>query len=104
MLNYFTTLGTETADCTAASAPTTPSRSDSGCDPRGAWDAADLARQQTKIVTAINALDAAVIGLMEIENSASLVEAWPMRRPTTLVLALNAAAGEERWAFVPSST
>ena len=34
-----------------------------GCDQRGAWDAEDLARQQVKIVAAINALDADVVGL-----------------------------------------
>ena len=72
-----------------------------GCDQRGAWDAADLARQQVKIVEAINALDASVVGLLEIENSAALGEATD-EALGALVAALNADAGEQRWAFVPS--
>ena len=73
VLNYFTTLGTEDAalhrfrDRTGDGVTV-----NSGCDQRGAWDAADLARQQVKIVEAINALDAEVVGLLEIENSAAL--------------------------------
>ena len=104
VLNYFTTLGTDTASCVAYY-----DRDDNGtnvrddCGQRGAWDAQDLARQQEKIVSAINALDADVVGLMEIENSAKLGE----RRDEALgalVSALNAAAGTGTWAYVPSST
>ncbi len=105
VLNFFTTLGTADASCV-------PTRDrdgngntvSSGCDQRGAWDAQDLARQRAKIVRAINALDADVVGLMEIENSLALGEAadeatrrssrhstptpgpghgWPTRRPQT---------------------
>lgn len=103
VLNYFTTLGTDTATCTAY-----PDRTGngntvrSGCAQRGAWDADDFARQQDKIVAAINALDADVVGLMEIENSAALGEA-PDEATASLVIALNAAAGSQRWAYVPSS-
>jgi 5'-nucleotidase len=104
VLNYFTTLGTENAACR-------PFRDrvgdgvtvDTGCDQRGAWDHADLARQQEKIVSAINGLDASVVGLMEIENSAKLGE-QPDEATATLVSALNAAAGFAKWAYVPSST
>ncbi len=69
--------------------------------PRGAAEAEDLARQQTKIVSAINGLDADVVSLEEIENSAKF------GRPrdaavATLVDALNAEAGAGTWAYVPS--
>lgn len=69
--------------------------------PRGAADADDLKRQQAKIVTAINALDADVVGLEEIENSS----AFGLDRDAALdelVAALNDATGEATWAAVPS--
>ncbi|WP_263120649.1 ExeM/NucH family extracellular endonuclease [Cellulomonas fimi] len=98
VLNYFTTLGADTAGCVAY----TDRAGDGvtvkeGCAPRGAWDADDLQRQQDKIVAAINTLDADVVGLMEIENSAD------DHAVSTLVDALNAATGEQTWAFVPRS-
>ncbi|MEZ5189305.1 MAG: ExeM/NucH family extracellular endonuclease [Microbacterium sp.] len=104
VLNYFTTLGTDSSSCVAykdrfGDGVTVRD----GCPQRGAWDAADLGRQQTKIVTAINALDADVVGLMEIENSAALGEKTD-EATSTLVDALNAAAGAGTWAFVPSSS
>lgn len=103
VLNYFTTLGTADPACV----PYTDRFGDgvtvrSGCPQRGAWDGEDLQRQQDKLVDAITALDADVVGLMEIENSAALGE--PADEATaTLVDALNAAAGSDVWAFVPSS-
>ncbi len=104
VLNYFTTLGTDTATCVAFPDRTGDGNTvRDGCGQRGAWDAQDLARQQAKIVAAISALDADVVGLMEIENSAALGET-PDEATATLVAALNAAAGEQRWAYVPSST
>ncbi|UZN04973.1 ExeM/NucH family extracellular endonuclease [Cellulomonas sp. S1-8] len=103
VLNYFTTLGDATPSCVAYADPTgEPVTVREGCDQRGAWDAADLERQQTKIVAAIAALDADVVGLMEIENSAR-VDGVADEALATLVDALNAAAGSEEWAFVPSS-
>jgi predicted extracellular nuclease len=69
--------------------------------PRGAADDADLARQQDKIVRAINGLGADVVSLEEIENSARFGE--PRDAAVgTLVEALNAAAGPGTWAFVPT--
>ncbi len=106
VLNYFTTLGTDSASCRSYTpAPNGQENSvRTGCDQRGAWDEADLRRQQEKIVAAINGLDAAVVGLMEIENSAKVDGPDAADEATaTLVAALNAAAGDERWAFVPSS-
>lgn len=104
VLNYFTTLGTDSASCTAFQSPDGSELNNvrDGCDQRGAWDSADFARQEAKIVSAINALDASVVGLMEIENSAALGEETD-EALSSLVDALNDAAGADRWAFVPSS-
>ncbi|WP_052460405.1 ExeM/NucH family extracellular endonuclease [Microbacterium gorillae] len=103
VLNYFTTLGGDNPACVAyrdrSGAPITVKE---GCDQRGAWDAANLARQQDKIVAAITGLDASVVGLMEIENSARLGEQAD-EALATLVGALNAAAGEQRWDYVRSA-
>ncbi|MBH0130129.1 ExeM/NucH family extracellular endonuclease [Salinibacterium sp. NK8237] len=81
--NYFTTLTSEDSDA------------------RGADTAEEFAIQQSKIVAAINSLDADVVGLMEIENSiklgGDLDEAL-----MDLVGALNAAAGAGTWDYVPT--
>ena len=82
VLNYFTTLDLPGAV------------TDTGDDPRGADSAAEFERQRAKIVAAILALDAEVVGLMEIENDAD------DEAVLNLVEALNAAAGEERYAAV----
>ncbi|WP_341925943.1 ExeM/NucH family extracellular endonuclease [Nocardioides psychrotolerans] len=110
VLNYFTTLGDADDDNVGDAGCEGYYGRDGdgtnvagGCDQRGAWDPADLQRQQEKIVAAINALDADVIGLMEIENSAALGET-PDEATNTLVAALNAAAGSQVWAANPSST
>ena len=75
--------------------------SSSGNGPRGAATQESLARQQAKIVTAINALDADVVSLEEIENS---IKFGPDRDASvaTLVAALNADAGADKWAFPAS--
>ncbi|NIJ05253.1 ExeM/NucH family extracellular endonuclease [Frigoribacterium faeni] len=102
VLNYFTTTGDQLTGCTyyrdRTGAPLTVNE---GCDARGAADAANLARQQVKIVTAIDALGADVVSLEEIENSARFGEDRDAAL-STLVGALNAAAGSDVWAFVPS--
>ena len=72
-----------------------------GGDARGADDAEHFAIQQSKIVAAINSLDADIVGLMEIENSVKLGEA-PDEALGNLVDALNAAAGADTWAYVPT--
>ncbi|MGF3052395.1 ExeM/NucH family extracellular endonuclease [Microbacterium sp. YY-03] len=104
VLNYFTTLGIDTASCTAY----TDRAGDGvtvrgGCDQRGAWDGADFDRQQEKIVAAINGLDASVVGLMEIENSAALGEATD-EALLSLVEALNAGLETPKWAAVASAS
>ena len=104
VLNYFTTTGQGRAACTGGNLDTENSFNVTfDCDARGAWDGADLGRQQSKIVAAVNALDADVVGLMEIENSAALGEE-PDEALASLVAALNRAAGFRKWAHVPSST
>jgi 5'-nucleotidase len=103
VLNYFTTLGADTASCVAYTDRTgDPVTVREGCAQRGAWDPDDLQRQQDKIVAAINALDADVVGLMEIENSA-VVDGVADEALATLTEALNADAGAGTWAYVPSS-
>lgn len=63
---------------------------------RGADTATEFAKQRSKIISAISALDANVVGLIEIENDgfgadSALVD---------LVTGLNAYAGADVWAFV----
>lgn len=110
VLNYFTTLGDADDDNVGDGGCTSYNDRDGdgnnvrgGCDQRGAWDPEDLERQQEKIVAAINALDADVVGLMEIENSAALGEAAD-EATESLVAALNADAGAGTWAANPSSS
>jgi predicted extracellular nuclease len=69
--------------------------------PRGAAEDDDHARQQAKIVTAVNGLGADVVSLEEIENSTQF---GPDRDAAVrrLVGALNDAAGAGTWDFVPS--
>ncbi|WP_425955895.1 ExeM/NucH family extracellular endonuclease [Xylanimonas sp. McL0601] len=105
VLNYFTTTGDGFPGCSYyADRQGNPiAVNDCGArGPRGAWDATSLERQQRKIVAAINAVDADVVGLMEIENS--VVLGRPQDEAlATLTAALNAAAGSDVWAYVPSS-
>ncbi|MBU2358902.1 MAG: ExeM/NucH family extracellular endonuclease, partial [Alphaproteobacteria bacterium] len=72
-LNYFTTL-----------------------NERGATTEADFLRQTDKLVTAVTALDADIIGLQEIENNGF----GDGSAIATLVDALNARAGGDVYAFV----
>lgn len=79
VLNYFTTLGE-----------------------RGAETAEEFDRQEAKIVAAINELDSAIVGLLEIENNDGVAL-------DTLVAALNEAAGPnedgtEKWAGIDTGT
>ena len=61
---------------------------------RGADNDADFVEQQGKIVAAIGKLDAHVVALQEIESNDGIAT-------QALVDALNASAGEPRWAAVP---
>lgn len=81
--NYFTTLTSENPDA------------------RGAETAEEFAIQKSKIVSAINGLDAEIVSLMEIENSVKLGE--PIDSALAdLVEGLNDDAGSEVWDYVPT--
>ncbi|MDT9592584.1 ExeM/NucH family extracellular endonuclease [Nocardioides zeae] len=110
VLNYFTTTGEDWVaggtgrECSyytdrAGDRVTTNRCNPNG--PRGAANDVNLERQESKIVAAIDAIDAGVVSLEEIENSAAFGQDRDQAL-STLVDALNEAAGEERWAFVPS--
>ena len=102
VLNYFSTTGDSLDGCRfyndRAGVPTTVS---SGCDARGAATQLSFERQQAKIVSAINALDADVVSLEEIENSAAFGKDRDDAL-ANLTAALNAASGSDVWAFVAS--
>ncbi|MEJ1089286.1 ExeM/NucH family extracellular endonuclease [Microbacterium sp. Mu-80] len=83
--NYFTTLQSENGDA------------------RGARDAAQFAIQKSKIVAAINGLDAEIVSLMEIENSVKFGDPADTAL-ADLVDGLNADAGSEVWDYVPTPT
>ena len=101
VLNYFTDLGQDEAGCRAYrdrdDNPVTANR----CAVRGAYSTQAFLQQQDKIVAAINELDSSVVGLEEIENSAKFGHDRDASL-AQLVNALNAAAGYDKWAYVPS--
>jgi 5'-nucleotidase len=110
VLNYFNTTG---SDYNASGLGTCTSFNDRAGNPvavntctptgpRGAWNAANLKRQQDKIVRAINNMDADIVSLEEIENSVALGEDNRDDAVATLVAALNSAADSTRWAYAPS--
>ena len=103
VLNYFSTTGDELNGCRyyndREGNPVTVS---SGCDVRGAANQTSLDRQQAKIVAAINALDADVVSLAEIENSLAVGQPTRDEALAELTAALNTAAGSELWAYVAS--
>lgn len=93
VLNYFTTFTNgQTADGqTGQGCMLGTSSSAANC--RGADNAAEFARQQAKIVNAIKALNADVVGLMEIQNNGNVAL-------LNLVGALNAAYGSNVYSAV----
>jgi hypothetical protein len=94
VLNYFTTFtdGSTAAGQTGQGCSLGASVAPGNC--RGANNAAEFARQRSKIVEMIVALDADVVGLMEIQNNgATAVQ--------NLVDGLNARAGAGTYARVP---
>ena len=102
VLNYFTTTGDQLSGCQYYDdREGNPITVRGGCDARGAANVESLERQETKIVTAINKLDASVVSLMEIENSAAFGKDRDDAL-ATLVKRLNEAAGSEKWDFVDS--
>ncbi|SBT54256.1 ExeM/NucH family extracellular endonuclease [Micromonospora narathiwatensis] len=73
-----------------------------GGDARGAANEAGLAKQEAKIVAAISALGADVVGLEEIENSVRFDPSDPQQALKRLVNALNAKDGAGTWDYVRS--
>ena len=70
---------------------------------RGAPNEAEMLQQRAKIVTAITAMDAEVLALQEIENSAVTTPATPYAALQNLVGALNEAEGGNVWGYVEAS-
>lgn len=107
VLNYFTTLGADYGGCTSykdrAGNPIAVNQCP-GDGPRGAWDNASFQRQQGKIVDAIGKLDADIVSVEEIENSAKVDGGNRDEAIGALVAALNADAGSTRWAYAASPT
>ncbi|GAA2175062.1 ExeM/NucH family extracellular endonuclease [Arthrobacter parietis] len=92
VLNYFTTTGDQLSGCTYyEDRDGNPVTVRGGCDARGAANAENLERQEAKIVAAINGLDADVVSLEEIENSAKFGKDRDAAL-ATLTAALNEAA------------
>ncbi|WP_125482519.1 ExeM/NucH family extracellular endonuclease [Actinobaculum sp. 313] len=102
VLNYFTDLGENEAGCKGYADREGNLITTNNCDVRGAYRAADFERQQEKIVAAINSLDSSVLSLEEIETSSRFGHERD-ESLAALVDALNADAGYERWAYVPSA-
>ncbi|WP_246822323.1 ExeM/NucH family extracellular endonuclease [Corynebacterium sp. HMSC068G04] len=67
---------------------------------RGAWSESAFNDQKGKILTALEGLDADVIGLSEIENAANTVGGTYDDAVKYLVDELNSRAGSEKWDYV----
>ena len=106
VLNYFNSLGKDEDNCKAYKDMNGTPVGSNYCKVRGAYTEDAFKDQQAKIVTAINTLDVDVLGLSEIENTATVTGDVSKRDETlqNLVDALNKAAGEEKWNLVKSPT
>ncbi len=90
VLNLFSTIDTTSS---GSSGPCGPSGT---LDCRGADSAAELARQQAKIASAINEIDAEIVGLIELENDGDDASV------SDLVDQLNTLAGPGSYDYVPT--
>ncbi|SIQ65323.1 hypothetical protein SAMN05421802_1231, partial [Corynebacterium afermentans] len=104
VLNYFTSLGKDESGCKSYTDMNGTPVGTNYCDVRGAYSQDAFRDQQAKIVTAINKLDADVLGLSEIENGARVTGDVAQRDNalSNLVSELNEAAGENKWDYVKS--
>ena len=104
MLNYFSSLGKDETGCKAYNDIYGKPVAANNCNVRGAFSQDAFNDQQAKIVTAINKLDADVLGLSEIENTARVTGDVAKRDEAlqNLVTALNTAAKENKWELVKS--
>lgn len=100
VLNYFTTLGGDRG-CSAYNDREGNPIATSNCSngPRGAYNQENFDRQEDKIVAAIEALDASVISLEEIEDSSDFGQDRDYAL-SQLVEALNEEAGADKWEYV----
>ncbi len=87
VLNFFSTIDTGAPVCGPAG--------NAGC--RGADSASEQTRQLDKLVSAINAIDSDIMGLVEIENNATA-------SLDMLVNALNTDAGAGTWDYINTGT
>ncbi|WP_029090500.1 ExeM/NucH family extracellular endonuclease [Brevibacterium album] len=102
VLNYFPTTGDQLDGCTFyEDREGNPITVRGGCDARGAANRESFERQESKIVDAINGLDASVLSLEEIERSSAFGKDRD-EALAALVEALNAEAGAGTWDFIPS--
>jgi predicted extracellular nuclease len=94
VLNFFTTFtdGTNVGGATGQGCTIGSSTSKGNC--RGADNMAEFRRQRDKIVNALTAINADVVGLMEIQNNGDTAVSY-------LVDSINAALGGTVYAFVP---
>ena len=106
VLNYFTSLGKDETNCKSYKDMNGTPVGSNYCKVRGAYTEDAFKDQQAKIVTAINMLDVDVLGLSEIENTATVTGDVSKRDEAlqNLVDALNAQAGEAKWDLVKSPT
>jgi VCBS repeat len=88
VLNYFVTLDDGTNDICGPSGT---------MECRGADDAEEFDRQKAKILAALDAIDADIFGLMEIENDSSISNNDAV---ADLVEGLNAIKGEGTYAYI----
>lgn len=102
VLNYFTSLGKDEQGCNAYKDVNGNPVGANNCKVRGAFSQQAFQDQQAKIVTAINKLDTSVLGLSEIENTATVTGDVAKRDEalSNLVDALNDAGGN--WDYVKS--
>ncbi len=94
VLNFFTTFvdGTDVLGQTGQGCTLGSGTSKSNC--RGADNMTEFVRQRNKIVAELKAIDADVVGLMEIQNNGDYAASY-------LVDSLNAAYGKVEYAYVP---
>ena len=94
VLNFFTTFtdGTDVLGQTGQGCFLGTTTSKSNC--RGADNINEFVRQRDKIVAELKAIDADVVGLMEIQNNGDYAASY-------LVDSLNAAYGKVEYAYVP---
>ena len=86
VLNYFSTIDATSSNTTGPCGPSAT------LDCRGADSSAEFDRQNEKLIAALSAIDADVLGLVEIENNpAALAE---------LVARLNTALGSATYQYI----